>query len=634
MTSNGRFHLAIFALLAILAAILYVPTFDDEWHLDDLGELTARVRAFHPSIDPSHYRGIVVRWAWALDYRRHGTDPSGYHVTNTAIHLGNSILLYALAWLLAASHHRRRLLAAAAALLFCAHPLATQGVTYLTQRSTSLATLFLLAAFVSWVGFRQATGRPARIAAYATLLATFLAGLYSKHFVLMLPALLATELLVRPRLTRGVVLALLPLFALSAGRAAQYLPRFLPDEAPAATDTLSPGEPATTPARTPLWPQYSPGEYARAQPRSVALYLGLAALPVRQNLDWDLGDPPTLTSPGFWAPALLLLALAATAFRARRRRPLVALGVAWFFVVLVPTSSFAPISGMVFEHRAYPALAGLCLAAAALVAGLETVRSRTLAVGVGLAVVLLAVGTTRRNAVWDTELSLWADTATKSPNLARPHVNYGIALMKDGRLAEAEREFRAALVAHPDHPSALNELGNVLHRRGEISEAEATYHRAIATRPDFANPWTNLGNLALERGDPAEAERCYREAMRLAPAVADARFNLAKALEAQGRFPEAIAEYEILVREFPHESLYANDLGCARMQTGDLAGAERDLRLAIERRDWEVPWFNLGLVLEAGGRAGEAARAYDAALARNPDLGLARERRDALAARR
>ena len=55
--------------------------------------------------------------------------------------LTHAIYAAALAWMLAPSGATRRWLALAAGLVFCAHPLATQSVTYLTQRSTSAAAV-------------------------------------------------------------------------------------------------------------------------------------------------------------------------------------------------------------------------------------------------------------------------------------------------------------------------------------------------------------------------------------------------------------------------------------------------------------------------------------------------------------
>ena len=45
----------------------------------------------------------------------------------------------------------------------------------------------------------------------------------------------------------------------------------------------------------------------------------------------------------------------------RRQRPLVALGIAWFFAAQLLTATVVPLE-LVFEHRNYFASLGICLA--------------------------------------------------------------------------------------------------------------------------------------------------------------------------------------------------------------------------------------------------------------------------------
>jgi Flp pilus assembly protein TadD len=189
-----------------------------------------------------------------------------------------------------------------------------------------------------------------------------------------------------------------------------------------------------------------------------------------------------------------------------------------------------------------------------------------------------------------------------------------MARQHEGRLDEAATHYRRALEIEPGSSAALTNLGNVLRRQGRAAEAESRYREAIERDPRATEPWINLGNLTVDRGDFPEAERCYRKALTLAPGDRAARYNLAKALEGQQRIAEAIAEYETLTREHPEVAQFFNDLGAARILAGEPEAAELDLRRAIGlRRDWEVPWYNLGLALEARGRVEEARAAFHAA---------------------
>jgi tetratricopeptide (TPR) repeat protein len=636
----------------VLTALLYGQTLDDPWHFDDRSEITPKIREFAPALDASHYRGIVVRWLWALDYRLHGDDPAGYHVTNGLIHAANAILVYWIAWMLGASLPamgiaapgllaRRRFGALASATVFCVHPLATQSVTYVTQRSTSIAAFFFLFALGSWIRFRDGVDLGLRRWAFALIaLLSFAIGLYTKHVVVMLPGMLiAFELLFRPARRRLALLLLLPFVVLAVWRSLEYIPSIQRSirSVAAPGQMAKPGAPpsglAARPDSTakdtsvPAGRSHTAAEYAFTQPRCVLTYLRLFFWPRGQNLDWDVRPSRSPQEPVVLGSLVILAALAYVAWRVRRRHPTIPFGFALFLLTLVPTSSFVRSADLLFEHRAYLPMVGLCLGFGDLATIAHRCRPRAALVGLAVVVAALSVATWRRNAVWDSELSLWSDVVMKSPNRVRGHVNLGLAWQRAGRLDEAEKQYRRALEIAPNYPAAMNDLGNVLRRRGRIAEAETVYQELIERNPRAVEPRINLGNLAVDRGDFASAEQYYRAALDLAPGDMGAHYNLAKSLEGQGRMAEAVREYELLTGEHPENAQFFNDLGAARILTGDAPEAERDLRRAIALRgDWEVPWYNLGVALEAEGRVEEAVASFRKSLVIHPEFAPARER--------
>lgn len=617
---SRRLHALALLVLALLVAGLYARTLDDPFHFDDLGELTSTVRQAAPRVASDHYRGIVVLWLWAWNHRAGGEDPAIYHATNVALHAGAVACLYWLAWLVLPAGRARRGAALAAAAIFAAHPLATQSVAYITQRSTSAAALLFLAAVAAWIAGRRARGA-ARWACFGVALAAHALGLWTKHVGILVPAaVLLYEFLFEAPPRRRALALLIPFVLLSAFRAAQYAPRL---------ERTTPQFRTAEEAR--ILPRLPRTVYAISQPRSVLAYARLFVWPRGQNIDADYPPVRSAASPAAWGPALVLLAAAVAAGRVRRRQPVVTLGAGVFFLALVPTSTVVPGPDVFFEHRAYLPMAGLCLALGAAVAAGAARRPRAAGLAVVAVVLALSTATARRLAVWDSDLALWGDAVRKSPAKARPHINYALALQAAGRLDEAEAHYRRGLELRPDYPFALNNLANVLRRSGRRDEAQRLLERSIEFRPGYVSPRLNLGNLAMDRGDPGAAEAWYREAIALAPTVSEAHYNLAKALERQGRLAEAIGAYARAAELRPREALYANDLGCARLAAGDLAAAEADLLGATALGpEWEVPWYNLGLVRKAAGRPDEARAAFDRALALAPDLAPAREQRDAL----
>jgi len=193
--------------------------------------------------------------------------------------------------------------------------------------------------------------------------------------------------------------------------------------------------------------------------------------------------------------------------------------------VLSPTSSFVPLSGaVVAEHRMYLAAAGVlglaCLIAARTLelAGLSAERRRVVLSVLGVvACACLAVSTSARNRVFDSEVAVWSDTSAKRPENARAHSYLGNALLREGRQGEAQAAYRKAIAANPAVYQARINLGGILLGRGEAVQAEALYAEAAELRPTAGDPRLQLGLLLLGRGDTAVGIASLRGA--LAPAL-------------------------------------------------------------------------------------------------------------------
>jgi hypothetical protein len=81
-----------------------------------------------------------------------------------------------------------------------------------------------------------------------------------------------------------------------------------------------------------------------------------------------------------------------------------------------------------------------------------------------------------------------------------------------GQLEVAERAYRAALVAWPEHPAVLTDLGNVLAMRGHSDEALVLYRRATQRDPASAAAHFNASQLLTRRFDYAGAGDELRQA--------------------------------------------------------------------------------------------------------------------------
>jgi tetratricopeptide (TPR) repeat protein len=194
------------------------------------------------------------------------------------------------------------------------------------------------------------------------------------------------------------------------------------------------------------------------------------------------------------------------------------------------------------------------------------------------------------------------------------------AAHRDGRLADAERDYRAAIDANPVHTDALHLLGVLRHQQGRHEEAADLVGRAVALRPNDAALQLNLGNALKALGRLDGAIERFRNALTLAPEFPLAHYNLGNAYALAGRHEDAVDAFERSLRLQPNDASTYNNLGNALHALGrsDEAIAAFSRALAL-RPGHAGAHNNLGMALAALGRAEEAIAQFRAALAAQPN---------------
>ena len=429
---------------------------DDAWntvrnpsirHLWPLGPV------LHPPADLGVAGRPIYNLSFALNYALGGAAPRGYHAGNVLIHLFAGLTLLGIG--------RRTLGPAfglALALLWTLHPIQTEAVTYISERSESLMGLAYLLTLYGFIRYTAAeSGRGGGWAALA-IAASWL-GMATKEVMATAPLLV---LLYDRTFVAG------SFRAAGRSRAPFYL-------------ALAAGW---------IWIAHSlvganrhgvgfglgptAWTYALTEARVVLRYLGLTVWP--HPLVFDYGPGLAAADPATLACGAGVLGLAALALISLRFWPAAGFAACWFFLILAPTSSFVPIASQpMAESRLYLPLAGVLALG---VAGLRALGER---VGLSIALILaLAYGglAAQRNATYRSDLAIWEDTTAKRPANPRAHANLGAAYFRHGRKAEALTELAAAVSLAPsDAPNRIL-LANVLADAGRTEEAEAQYKEA------------------------------------------------------------------------------------------------------------------------------------------------------------
>ncbi|MBN8421279.1 MAG: tetratricopeptide repeat protein [Verrucomicrobia bacterium] len=563
-------------MLAGLCASLYVWTadfpmaFDDHTYLKDNpffreGSYLDYLKDFKEfatrperiGSDPDYAVNAILRpiayATFRMNYQWGEFAPHWYRLVNVAIHAVNSILIYALVTMLlrrsklAANLRSSSVLfiSASAALLFAAHPLATESVTYIIQRFTSLVVMLALLSLCLYFASSSVQSRWGRWLLRAGAVVLVLLAMQTKEDAFMVPllALLLDWLVLGSRLRTAAFRALPLLLCMPVIPVLVFMTAAAQHggfDFNAAMNIVNSRD-------APLnhW------DYFVTELTVITHYLRQMFWPMGMNLDPEWPIYGSL----FQGPVLLALAVLSgmvlTAwglFRRFRGDPRFVLSFAclgWFFITISVSSALTPLPDLVAEHRSYLPSIGIFILVACLLDWLRCsssgARARMLRVGIPV-FTLLCVGalswkTCIRNNVWRTRESLWEDTVAKSPGKYRTWGNLGAAYSDAGKNEKAVHCFREALKVEPRFQNGLLNLSNSLLRLNRPKEALDTTMQLI-----------NIDKNATTK-----------------PPVA---FTLGLSLAGVGRYDEAVSVFRDILRAMPNDPQTHKALGLVYFQTG------------------------------------------------------------------
>ena len=450
-------------------------------------------------------------------------DPVLFRLANVLIHAAAATALFWLAFELV----KKWAIAWAAATLFLVHPIQTQAVTYIAQRFESQATLLMLLSAAAYARFRNRDRRGWFVLSMICGIAAALTketAIILPVWILMIDAMFFSGGGIGKRAPYLVALAIL----LSA-------PAFIAFSA--SGDTL-------------LWIPWH--RYFLTQGPVLAKYLQLVVWPSHQFLfyDFPLVQGFSLVVLAKW---MLVLAVLAFGFFCLRRDRVIGFGILTFFTLLLPVT-LLPLPNILFEHRVYPAMAGVALAAGA---GLSQLPGRT-----GLALFLLAVAplqyrTMHRNREWTDPVRFFEAHRERFPSDPIILANLGVEYANRGMVDKA---LEASLTARQFEDRAnryyrkqvavviATTLGFQYLQKRQLDDAVAEAQRIRTLDPANAGGLMLLGEAQLARNDRAGARETYQTMVNREPQNRQAWVRLRNTLDPR-EDPERVREVERRLQE-------------------------------------------------------------------------------------
>jgi len=508
-----------------------------------------------------------------LDAQCFGLNAGGFHFVNALLHAANSVLLFLLLRKITGAIRRSAFVAAA----FAIHPLHVESVAWISERKDVLSGFFFVLTLLAYAQFieKSKIKNSKSKKFYALALLAFACGLMSKPMLVTLPfVLLLLDFWPLQRFAvqhsafnvRNLVIEKIPFFILST---ASCVITFLAQQHGGAVGSLE---------NLPLQARVISAVV------SVARYFG--------KIFWPKNLAIFYPYPAHWpwefiaAGILIFVAGIYFSIRLARSRPHLAVGIFWFFGMLLPVIGLVQVGSQSLADR-YTYLPSIGIFISLAWGTHELLQKRFPQ--------LVIVGASLLLAFWFAlawrQIDFWRDTPTLfehsiqaagesavvdnglgnyflehgelnrgldyirhalqlQPQMEEAQLNYAMAMLRLGKFDDAIDECQKIL-ARRDNLRARVNLGSALAAQGKTDEAIEQYRLAIQAQPDLAEAHFNLGNALYRTGKLDDAISEFQLAIQFKPAMAAAHFNLGAIYLAEGKRDLAITEFNEALRLQP-----------------------------------------------------------------------------------
>ncbi|MDP4092765.1 MAG: hypothetical protein Q8920_05320 [Bacillota bacterium] len=514
----------ILAVLAAAGLIVYANSFFASFHLDDNGSIVSNYAIRNPldlaAIWKFYSNRFIIYLSFSINYVIHRDWETGYHIVNVAIHIFNGFIFYLiLNSLLSLKYFTgkkvatyKRIISAIAAIIFITHPLQVNAVTYIVQRTASLAATFYMLAIYYFIKFRVYD----KIRHFIFVLIFTVIAMFTKENTITIPfMLLLIELLFF--LNDGKTTwkkRLLFLFVL-----------FLTVPIIPGTDLLLHGYSQSDPSVSfKASTSMNRMQYFYTELNVIILYIKLLFIPDKQNFDYSNDFPfsHTIWENYSYISFIIIAIIIIFGMLNFKKNKLVALGILWFFMGLAVESSFISIKDVYFEHRLYYPIAGFVIAIIGIIfgeyklGGRKTLFEKPLLFFLVFSVAFVVFNsalTLRRNYIYSDEVRLWADVVEKAPRNDRAHSCLGGSYLDKYNtndkstfkyLALSEKELKKAIELNDYNDTAHCNLGKVYLLEGKYDDCIKESIKTNNQSPSVY-AYNNMGQAYEKKGDFSNA---------------------------------------------------------------------------------------------------------------------------------
>lgn len=518
----------------------------------------------------STYQPVRVL-SYAIDFHFWKLNPMGYRITNVIFYILTCMMVFLTLKTLSehlrvkvaeGSHFRVALFGS---LLFAAHPVHVEAVTWLAARKEVLQGFFFFLALYLYIRGREEEGSN-RIVYLGLVLFSFLLAVLSKPSAVVFPAVVLLYEITKKKdsfisffkkhwafFTCTLILSTLFTFVLI-------------------NVMLDAGG---------IKPYYGEGFIENVL---VSIYAFLRSLSLLfTTVNYSAAYSFSVILPIYHVKNIVFVLIAILLFvfsiRSLKRTKVVYFSFFFFLITMLPYLNIIPISTLLADRYVFIASFSYAFLLGILFDRFYVYRQKRFSEGffklLSVAIFLfLLVGysfmTVRQNTIWENSYTLWADAVEKHPDSNTANALMGVVYMELGMDQDALKYLEKAVEILPYDYQSRNNMGIVYGRLGEYERAVNELLTAIRLRPDNDSIKINLSVIHQREKKYDEAKKIIDYLIEKSPQnSANLRFRLAMIHKETGQYRAAISELNKSSELSPHiinpyeemGNIYASRLG-------------------------------------------------------------------------
>ncbi|TBR15420.1 tetratricopeptide repeat protein [bacterium] len=540
-------NILLVCLLAVFSFVLYFNSLGNAFVFDDQHTIldNAFIKNFSslplffkgaytsvPDVPRGMFRPLLLV-TFSFNYFFSGIQPLGYHIINIIIHFLNGVLLYLLLRFLKNSLPFGLILFFC--LLFIAHPINTEAVTYISCRSDLLVTFFIAAAFIFYAKGRKAVS-----------LFLYICALMTKETALVFGFLAFAYDFIYSRQAESKKKMFIFYLAIIGITASYWIYRGAIFHF-GATELFLPAAKSTLRG---FWPNIF------IQSVISIFYLRLFFWPHPLNLHHEIPDYVSLFHPAVFSAVFAISVMAVLIFVLKKKYPLASFGLAWYFICLIP-KFYAPLSFPSMEHHSYLPGLGLYFILGQICEEFYLKSRRRFIYLASVFIGVFTLLTWSRNAEWKDGLSLYTASVRDNPSSSVAYNNLGIQYANMGLSEEAEKAFKKALVLTSSvdvHINCRLNLAKIYLNRKRFKEAMDELDRALIIKPSYSEIYQSYGAIYSQMGQKEKSEELWKKGLSFNPRAVGILDNMGMFCLEKGRLEEAELYFRAAIKYNPDDA--------------------------------------------------------------------------------